>query len=62
MSSLVKVPWCLSYFQDSVLIVPFLLLFDFTVLLYSLLLCFLDAFIHYGFCQDRGHHAHYVGL
>ncbi len=44
LSSLVEVPRCLSYFQDSVLIVPFLLLFDFTVLSHSLLLCFLAAF------------------
>ena len=49
------------YFQDSVLIVPFLLLFDFPVLLHSLL-CFLAAFLHRGFCQDHGHDSHYAGL
>ena len=50
--------------QDSVLIVPFLLLFDFTVLSHSLLLllCFLAAFLHLGFCQDRGHDSHHAGL
>ena len=40
LSSLVEVQRCLSYFQDSVLIVPFLLLFDFLVLAHSLLLFF----------------------
>ena len=50
------------HFQDSALIVPFLLLFDFPVLLHSLLLCFLAAFLHRGFCQDDGHDSHYAGL
>ena len=50
------------YFQDSVLIVPFLLLFDFPVLSHSLLHCFLAAFLHRGFCQDRGHDSHYAGF
>ena len=48
--------------SEFVLIVPFLSLFDFPVLLHSLLLCFLAAFLHRGFCQDCGHDSHYAGI
>ena len=62
LSSIVEISVVFLYFQDSVLIVPFLLLSDSPVLLHSLLLCFLAAFLNRGFYQDHGHDSHYAGL
>ena len=64
LSSLVEVPRCLSYYQDSVLIVPFLLLFDFPVrhilfffvfLLHFYVMVFVKIVAHYAGLQDSYH-------